>query len=157
MPFLLLGLTLEVFAIASILDANRISTRLRLPGVFDLMGPDRYLLAIGILLLLLGLGLIAQGARQLRAAAGTRTSPAATEAVHTHLWLLAAIVLYAVLMPVAGYTIATLAFFLAAFRIMGMRSWGWTIGSASVVTASFAWIFLRAADMPLPRGWLNLG
>jgi hypothetical protein len=157
MPILLLGLAFEVFAIASLLDANRITTNLRRPGVFDLMGPDRYLMAIGVILLLLGLGLIFQGVRQLRTATPTATLPVATEPVRTHLWLLGAIILYVVLMPVAGYAIATLAFFLAAFRIMGMHRWGWTIGSAVLVTASFVLIFVWAADMPLPKGWLQLG
>lgn len=157
MSILLLGITLVVFSVASMLDAARISETLRQPGVFDLVGPDRYLMGTGILLLVLGVGLLYQGARQVYA--GGRHAPGAggDSDANTHLWLLGGIVVYAVLMATVGYTISTLVFFLIAFRVMGMRSWGWVVGSAVVVTSCFAILFRYAADMPLPKGWFGLG
>jgi putative tricarboxylic transport membrane protein len=154
MSFLLLGITLIVFSAASIVDAARISTNLRQPGVFDIVGPDRYLLGAGALLLVLGVGLVYQGANQLLGRAPRISVHTADSGSNTHLWLLGSIVLYAMLMPTVGYVIATLVFFLTAFRVMGMRNWAWILGSAVVVTASLAIIFTYAADMPLPRGWV---
>jgi len=171
MPMLALGCAFLLFGAVSVWEALRIGASLRARGTLDLIGPDRYLLGVAVLLLAVALLLIIQGARALRSArvarpAAARPAPAAPGNEHAtadepaggaHAWLLGALVAYAILLPLLGYLVATLGFTTAAFRIMGTRHWGTTLIGAIVLTglcyASFRWI----AELPLPRGVLGLG
>jgi len=174
MPMLALGCAFLLFGAVSVWEALRIGASLRARGTLDLIGPDRYLLGVAVLLLAVALLLLIQGGRALRSArlarpAAARPAAAATVNQHAsavtadepagsaHAWLLGALVAYAILLPLLGYPVATLAFTTAAFRIMGTRHWGTAIIGAVVLTglcyASFRWI----AELPLPRGVLGLG
>lgn len=157
MAILLLGIAIAVFGLASVIDANRITTQLRLPGVFDLMGPDRYLMAVGVGLLLLATTLIFQGLRAVRVSRPKTVVVTESNASNVHLQLLCVLVLYAVLTPVVGYMFATFLFFIAAFRVMGVTTWRWSLISAVPATGSFILIFVVAADMNFPKGWFNIG
>jgi hypothetical protein len=149
MPKIVLGSIFIVLAGISFWDGYRIMTTLRRPGVYDGLGPDRYLLVVGAMMLLLGVALAVQGAREYR----QRTAPAADDqASNRHLWLLATICGYAFLIWFLGYAAATLAFFIAALWIMGQRNWRWNLPSAVALTVAYYFMFEYAADISLPQG-----
>lgn len=149
MPKILLGAIFVALAAVSFWDGYRITSTLRRPGIYDGLGPDRYLMVVGLIVLLLGVALAVQGAREMR-----QPVPQAAEeqASNRHLWLLAAICAYAGLIWFLGYALATLAFFIAALWIMGQRNWRWNLPSAVALTVAYYFMFEYAADISLPQG-----
>jgi hypothetical protein len=149
MPKILLGMIFVALAGISFWDGYRIATTLRRPGVYDSLGPDRYLLTIGSIILILGVAIAIQGMREPR-----QTVPQADreQASNRHLWLLAAICGYTILIWFLGYAVATLAFFVAALWIMGQRDWRWNLSSSAALTAAYYFMFQYAADISLPQG-----
>ena len=148
MPTMVLGVIFVLIAGVSLWDANRITTTLRKPGGFDSLGPDRYLMAIAVVLLVLGVSLAVQGALSLRTKPETTEEPGSRR----HLWLFATVCAYAGFIWLVGYAPATLAFFLVTLWIMGQRDWRWTVPSAITLTLAFFLLFEYAADISLPKG-----
>jgi hypothetical protein len=165
MSHALLGLAFLLFGAVSVWDANRIASTIRLRGTLDVVGPDRYLLGVAVLLIVVGAllvvdGIVAARRRAVRTVGATARAPGAAtveEGGYAHFALMAALLAYALLMPVAGYAAATLAFLVAVFRIMGIRSWTRTIVASLLLTALFFVSFTELADLPLPKGWHGLG
>lgn len=149
MPKILLGAIFVALAGVSFWDGYRIASTLRRPGVYDGLGPDRYLMAVGLLVLILGVALAVQGAREFHQKA---PEVAGEQASTRHLWLLAAICGYVALIWLLGYAIATFAFFVATLWIMGQRDWRWSLPSAAALTAAYFLMFEYAADISLPKG-----
>lgn len=57
---------------------------------------------------------------------------------------------------VIGNTIATGIFFPVVLYVLGTRDWRVNIASSLALTAIIYALFVRLADMPLPRGWLEV-
>jgi hypothetical protein len=164
---MILGALFLLFGGVSIWDAQRIASTIRRRGTLDLIGPDGYLngaaglLIVGVLLLVQGVlewrRSRASVSRAMRAASIATNDGDSTSTTGRHLALLGVLVAYAVLLPVIGYAIATLAALMALFRIMGVSGWwrilAWSIG----VTVVFHVGFVVIADLPLPKGLLKLG
>jgi hypothetical protein len=146
---ILLGAIFLVLAGISFWDGYRIMTTLRRPGVYDGLGPDRYLIAIAVVMAILGVAIAVQGMRERR-----RRQPAAANepASNRHLWLLGTICAYAVFIWFLGYALATLAFFVASLWIMGTRDWRWNLPSAAALTVTYFLLFEYVADISLPKG-----
>ena len=70
--------------------------------------------------------------------------------------LIAALLLYIIAMPIAGYVISTLPFFIAVFWVMGMRRKIVILASSVTLTAIFWAAFTMLSDLPLPQGQLRL-
>ena len=155
MPTLLFGLALLALAACGLWDGYRIATTVREPGVFDPVGPDYYMLGVAAVLFVLALCLVVQGVRR---PASDNDEPVIPEdeKSNRHLWLVAAVGVYLVLMPTAGYLVATMVFFLATLRIMGPISWQRNALISLALTAVFFMLFAIGADMPLPKGFLPL-
>src|SRR3974390_3514097 len=128
-----------MFGTASIWDSIRITTTIRVRGSLDLLGPDYYLLAVGILLVIMAFFLIFQGLARIRsrpAKSFETPSQSAANANHRrHFWLTIALCGYVFLMPVLGYLLSTYLFFGTMFRLMGMANWKTIVASSAVVTA----------------------
>ena len=157
MSVVLLGLSFLLFSAVSIWDGMRIAGSVRLRGTLDLIGPDRYLLGVAALLAVVGALLLVQGILTLRKAQPA-AGPAADEGGgYVHFALIGILLVYAILLPIAGYLITTLAFFLVTFRVMGMSRWGVNVISSIASTALFWSAFTVLADLPLPKGLLGIG
>ncbi len=152
MPNLILAVAMLIFSVASVMDAGRITSAYRVPGAFDLLGPDRYLTGAGILIGVLGLALLVQSILALRTATSSRVPSLGSDESRRHLLIAAILVGYAVLIPVLGYTAATFVFFPFAFRIMGVSDWRYVALWSVASTAAFYLSFVVLADMPLPKG-----
>jgi hypothetical protein len=66
--------------------------------------------------------------------------------------IVATLVGYAVLISVAGYLVATIAFFLVVFQIFAIRPWYLSVGLSVALAAVFHVIFVQYLDIIFPRG-----
>jgi hypothetical protein len=143
MFFLLLGAV-------SVVDGWRIAREAREGANFDAIGPDRYLLVLGALMLIGGLWRLLRPSR-LRAGTARSVGPAGVSA-WTVVATLAMLAGFAVLTPVIGFTAACVLFLIAELRLLSGWPW-WKIASlAATVALVFHVAFIRFADMPLPKG-----
>lgn len=136
----------------AVTDGLRIARELRATSTFDAVGPDRYLLGLGVLLLLAGFVYLAFGPRS----QAQRVADDAPRAFGLPIWIaLTALMLgYVGAIVLAGYALATALFFVVALRVMGAASWKRTLLPALVAAAVYWLLFARLADMSLPRGLL---
>ncbi|MDQ7843410.1 MAG: tripartite tricarboxylate transporter TctB family protein [Armatimonadota bacterium] len=116
----------------------------------DRLGPAFFprllALALGILAVLL----------IVRALAG-RSDPSRPPAIRIGVFagVLALVVVYALLMPRAGFLIATPLLLGSVIRILGLRDWTTLIGTALGITAVLYLVFGRALHVLLPMGPLR--
>jgi hypothetical protein len=150
MTRLLESLVLLAAGALSIWDGWRLSRDERPQALFDVVGPDRYLIGLGVVLAILGL------LHMTTALARVDNAGAPDEGTNTRTaFALAGLtILYAAAIAVLGYALATAVFLVAAFKAMAMRSLGRAVLASLAATAVFVVIFVFVADMPLPRGLL---
>lgn len=134
-------------------DTWRIRTEVRPTADFDGIGPDGYLAILSLILLALGLTLA------LRSKIPGETS----DWSDLRRWpppdyvVVAAIMtVFVALIPVIGFSISSLMFFLALFGLLGDWSWTRTVGYAVVTTAVVYIVFVYFADMSLPKSFLGV-
>ena len=140
------SLLLIVLGVVSSWEAIRLGREARGEQLFDVVGPDRYLLGIAVLLILLGLF-------HLR---GKPPAPpeAADESRAAHLpaALTGLMAIYAAAMPFIGYALATALFLVAALSLTRAGS-RWIILAVAIITSiAFVLVFDVFAEMPLPIG-----
>jgi putative tricarboxylic transport membrane protein len=142
------GALMLVAAVLVIVDA------LRLPAMSAVVGPAAVPLPIGVLLGVVGAGLLVEarakaGRATTNGTAGRAWQPRAGLRV---LGLVAALVGFAVLLPVLGYVVTSTGLFVAAALLLGaprdwrVFAWGWAL--AAVVFL----IFDRLIGLTLPAG-----
>ena len=157
----MIAILLEAVAIialagAGIADAWRLSGVVRTGGAFhDVIGPDRYLGAVAGGLLVCGLAyLLSQLRRSSRLPAPRRTAEG-NQGLQVVL-VSGILVLYVLALPVLGYLLATLLFFPVTFFIFGVRPWQKSAWVVVLATVLFYVIFTHFAEIPLPKGFLEL-
>jgi hypothetical protein len=117
--------------------------------------PGMYVTALSVALVVTALVYGYLAWRRARAVSPAAAAPVA-QAPKGAVWpVYAAIVGYAVLIPVLGYPIATALFLVAEFRLLGVRSWGRNVALSVAVTAVFYVLFAHYAEMIFPRGVLS--
>jgi len=151
--------SLVVLAVAGIglRDAWRLSGTLRAGGAFhSAMGPDTYLAVVSTGLLLCGFWSLI-GAR--RGKGATRAGGEAESRVGFGQVARVILVLigYVAAFPIFGYLLATLIFFPVAFSIFGVKPWTKSLTIGVLVTMVFYILFAHFAELPLPKGLLDLG
>jgi hypothetical protein len=149
----LLGLLFVLLGGASILDGFRVTREYRASAVFDDIGPDRYAIAVGAILALLGIVLIAV-ARGASASAPATATPDNVERRSARIPPFIAIPLllagYIAVMPWVGYTLSTLLFMMVMFYVAGVRPLPRSLAYGGIAGVIFYILFVRIADMPLP-------
>lgn len=137
----------------SIADAARIAYQTREGANFDAIGPDRYLLVLGVLMLASGLWCLLRPEQIGVALPVERGAPAApmTSRLLLTLALLAG---FAALTPVVGFSLACLAFLALELRLLSGWQWWKVVAVAAAIALAFHVAFVRLADMPLPKGTL---
>lgn len=152
------SLVFAAIGIWSIWDGFRLSAVSRREGVFDALGPDRYIILIGGILCLLSVIRFLASFSEAQPERGTRETDAPKErAISLRLVLLTlAFAGYALVVPFGGYVLTTALFFAVVYWIMGLRNWARLVSAIVLSTAVFAFVFITLADMPLPRGRLGL-
>ena len=142
------SLLLIVLGVVSSWEAIRLGMEARAEQLFDVVGPDRYLLGISVLLTLLGLAHL-RGKRK-----SSAPPPAAEEpqAAHLPAALTLLMAIYAAAMPFIGYALATALFLVASLSLTRAGSRRSILLVAIVTSIAFVLIFDVFADMPLPTG-----
>ncbi|MFZ4808401.1 MAG: tripartite tricarboxylate transporter TctB family protein [Hyphomicrobiaceae bacterium] len=148
----LMSLILIVVGAVSVQDGLRLQAAERAQSMYDEVGPDRYMMGLGALLVLAGLALFFDRRPERVAAA----APEGGSRVPGFVALLVTVVVYALAMPWLGYTLATLAFFVVGFRVAGVASVARCAVYGLAASGFSYWLFVRMAGMPLPRGVLDL-
>lgn len=131
-------------------DGRRLWQDERADSMFDVLGPDRYIILMGGLLILTGIVIGLSKTVPAGAARQDIGKSYLTPAVFT-----VALSVYALIIPWLGYTGATFLFFVAAFFLAGRRNIVPTLVTSTISAACFYLLFPYLADMPLPRGFLG--
>lgn len=147
------GSCLIVFGAASVWDGLRIRIGLRVPGAFDVLGPDGYMIGLGAILVLLGVMLAVAGARIRMAAADEEPAESRPASFVPMLGVTAG---YAVTIVIVGYLVATVLFFVQAFYLQRAMSRAATLPVSIVLSLLLYGGFVAVADMPLPKGLFPL-
>ncbi len=145
-------------AVLGIADAIRLSSTIRPGGIFhDVIGPDRYLGAISVGLLVCGIWTFATNLKNVRSPLFNKENKEKGEESHIKQVALVVFVLflYAFAISTLGYLLATCFFFPVIYFIFGVRSWLKSILIGLATTAAFFVIFEYIAEMPLPKGLLE--
>jgi hypothetical protein len=119
--------------------------------MFDVLGPDRYLMLVGGLLIMCGVIIGLQNIKG-QAAAAREQEEFVLPYLNAPKAFALLMTVYAVIIPVLGYALSTLLFFMAAYTMAGRQG---TIKTAmtSVLSAGlFYVIFETLAHMSLPKG-----
>lgn len=117
--------------------------------LYDVLGPGRYLIVIGICLILVG---VAYLITQRKYAYAIEEQTITKEMRIRMLSVIGALVLYNILMSYFGYLPATIVFFILVFRIMEIKSWLQVILLSVFSSASLWIIFVYWLNMVFPRG-----
>jgi hypothetical protein len=147
------GIFFVLLGLVSLADGWRIGQQAREGANFDAIGPDRYLLALGVVMLVAGLwGLVKRPelAHAPDAASGQHTGSVTARLVLT----VAMIGGLAALTPVVGFPIACALFLTLQFRTLGGWPWWKSAGLAVTIALAFYVTFIALADMPLPKGYI---
>lgn len=138
--------------VVSLVDAARISYQAREGANFDAIGPDRYLLVLGVLMLAGGLWSLLRPEQIGVPQRGERGAPAVPMMTSRLLLTLALLAGFAALTPVVGFSLACLVFLTLELRILSNWQWWRVLSLAAMMALAFHVTFVQLADMPLPRG-----
>jgi len=124
--------------------------------MFDSLGPDRYLVMMGGLLVLTGL-IIGLGKPEIRGGdqGGVSTLAFRRRLFSPPVMFTVLLVAYALVIPRLGYTGSTLLFFFLAYYLAGRRNVVATLATSLVSAGIFYVLFPYFADMSLPIGVLG--
>ena len=145
------GILFMLLGAVSVVDGWRIAQHAREGANFDAIGPDRYLMALGALMLVFGLWRLL-GRSQLEAepqaaadeyAAGMRSTLVLTFAIFAG---------FAAITPVIGFSLACGLFLAVQLQLLSGWPWWKSIGFAVIAGLAFHVAFVQFADMPLPKG-----
>jgi Tripartite tricarboxylate transporter TctB family len=137
----------------SLADGWRISQEAREAANFDAIGPDRYLLALGLLMLGTGLWRLLRPGESEPQPGQSAVGAPASMALHVVLTL-GALAAFVALIPVLGFSLAAVVFLAAQLQILGGWPWWKNAAAAAVIGLAFHATFVWLADMPLPRGYI---
>jgi Tripartite tricarboxylate transporter TctB family len=142
------GVIFTLLGIGSTLEAWRITQAAREGGNFDAIGPDRYLLALGVLMTVIGTWM-ALRPPVIDQFGPLPEQPKVGATFYITVAMLAALT---ATLPYIGFPVASFVFLTVMFHRFG--GWSWLRSSAvSIVVAAIFYItFVRMADLPLPHG-----
>lgn len=136
----------------SVADAWRILQQARPGANFDAIGPDGYLAALGVLMLIAGLWrLVSKPETGLRSSSGEAPREVAILAIT--LGLFAA---FAFAVPYLGFSVACFLFLAAQLWLLSGWAWWKAIAVAVPIAIAFHVAFVTFADMPFPKGYFGI-
>ncbi len=118
--------------------------------VYDVVGPGYYILFLSLLLLAAG---VAHLAAHLKKKSSLVEKVATDKELRMKMFgMVGMLGLYLVLISVFGYLISTVVFFIAEFKLAGVKSWLTNILLTIAVTACYYFVFIEYCSMVFPRG-----
>jgi hypothetical protein len=146
------GVLFVLLGLLSAGDGWRITQQARVGANFDAIGPDRYLITLGALMLIAGVWrLLSKPETEPRAHAEARSSELPTLALT--LVLFAA---FAFAVPYLGFSLACFLFLTAELWVLSRWAWWKTLALAVPIALAFHVAFITFADMPLPKGYFGI-
>ena len=130
---------------------------LRMPvGTFRAAGSGLFPLGLGILLMGLSIVLLIKAGAQRKPVAEKKPSDELSQPTKQVILFTSAIALAILLFRELGYPLMSFLLLLALLRILGVRSWAYSL-SLSLLTATGAYfLFVVWLQIPLPKGWIGL-
>lgn len=147
------GLLFILLGVVSLVDSWRIREWVRPQAFFDGIGPDGYLGVVSVFMILLGISLAIRSKIEGETSdwSDLRRWPPAD-----YLVVAVILALFVVAIPIVGFSLSCLLFFVALYRLLGGWSWGRTVSYALVTTGCIYVVFLYLAEMPLPKSFLGV-
>ncbi len=147
------GIVFMLLGAVTVVDGWRIAQQAREGANFDAIGPDRYLIALGALMLVAGLWRLLSRQELVRGAETAASDRASGTRPHMVLTtgMLAG---FALGVPLLGFFPACLLFLTAQLRLLGSWSWWMSFAVAASTALTFHVAFIMLADMPLPKGYI---
>jgi hypothetical protein len=148
------GVLFMLLGAVSFADGWRIARQAREGANFDAIGPDRYLMGLGALMLAAGLWhlLSRTAAAEPQSVADERNAGAMWSLVLT----LAMLAGFALAVPYLGFGPTCFLFLAAQLRLLGHWSWWLIVAAAALIALAFHLAFITFADMPLPKGYFGI-
>jgi hypothetical protein len=130
---------------------------LRMPvGTFRTAGSGLFPLGLGILLMGLSIVLLIKTGAQGKSVAKKKPSDERSQSAKQVILFTGTIALAILLFKELGYPLMSFLLLLALLRILGVRSWAYSL-SLSLLTATGAYfLFVVWLQIPLPKGWIGL-
>jgi hypothetical protein len=147
------GLIYLLLGAVSLAEGWHIAGTARDGANFDAIGPDRYLMALGASLIVVGLWL---ALRPPQSADGTQGTYWPVQARTNLIVCIAMLAAFTLAMPYIGFTFGSFVFLSVLFRFLSDWSWLRSTGAAALASAFFYVGLFRLADVPLPSGILGL-
>jgi putative tricarboxylic transport membrane protein len=149
-------LVIVLVGVLSITDGTRLVFKEELQ-TYDVLGPGFYSVAIGSVLIIIGLIYFVSERKKVLS---TAKKPAVSQPLgtgeykKTMVGMIVVMIAYILLMDLVGYLLATVVFFLLINRIVGFRSWLTNLGITALMTATFYLVFVSWLGIIFPRGLL---
>ena len=144
------GALLGLLGAGSVVEAWRITQEVREAGNFDAIGPDRYLMGLGVLMAVIGLWM----ALRPPAADQFGSLPAQRSVGATFCVTVGLTAALALALPYIGFAPASFLFLTIMFRHFGEWSWLRSAAASAATAGVFYVVFIWLADLPLPHGEL---
>lgn len=132
-------------------DGWRLETMQRADSMFDELGPDRYLVVLGAIMLAVGASLLLKPPPS-PVPAGLTPSSSFWWPPRPPVTFTLALCAYTLAIPLIGYAIATFLFFLVVYPLAGRRAPVPVLAYSALTAVAFYVIFDRLSDMALPDG-----
>ena len=148
-PIVIEGMILVFISLVGIGEGFRLIFQKDLQAIPDIIGPGFYVLFISLALMGTGLiHLIFSGRKESR----LKKVDGSRETRMKMVGMLAALVLFTILIYVVGFLAASAIFYLLEFRIVGIKSWGANAVLTSIITALYYVVFVHYCNMIFPQG-----
>ena len=130
---------------------------LRMPvGTFRTAGSGLFPLGLGILLMGLSIVLLIKAGAQRKPVAEKKPSDELSQSAKQVILFTSAIALAILLFKELGYPLMSFLLLLALLRILGVRSWAYSLSLSLLTATGVYFLFVVWLQIPLPKGWIGL-
>lgn len=143
------GTLICTMGVSSIVEGIRLINMKKIQ-VFDVLGPGKYNLGLGVVLTILGLIYLISHCRK-DLVKGKSVERGLRIKMISMIVILG---VYSFLINITGYLLASIVFFILIFRTVGFRSWLFIVGLSVGISISYYLIFVQCLSMVFPRGIL---
>lgn len=147
------GVLFMLLGLGSVADGWRIAQQARAGANFDAIGPDRYLIGLGVALLATGLWRLLSRSEAEPQATDTEARAGMLPTLALALGFVAA---FAFAIPYLGFSPACFLFLALLLRVLSGWAWWRSIAVAVPIALAFHVAFVSFADMPFPKGYFGI-
>lgn len=152
------GILFLVIGLLNIAESLRLTLTMRQPGIYDVVGPDRYSFIVGFALVTAAVSYIFSQRKQTSNVKERKSNEEKKEksGLVKVVGIIGILSLYAILIPTIGYFLASVVFFFLMLKILGLSSWILGIILSVGMTLIYLLIFGYFLGVILPKGFIGL-